>query len=383
MKKRIFLFAAALLMLLLPLAASAENAAVVKDKLASRSGPGTKYTEELGTVDPGTQVTVLSQAENNGTKWYHVEFTRSGSTYRCYILPTRIEVDGPISWEENDYLDDVTVSRATAYYGPGEQYAIRRTRLDAQTAVRVFAVEGEWAFCEYREEWRWARGYINVADLRDTTAGILPAPTAALLPAPVPAEDSFVVEGDEGTVLDSSAVSLEGRGDNFPKLAANLPVLNYYDGVPCAAEMPIYSGPGIHYWQRQADPAVFRGILDTNLRVYGQENGWLLVRYSSDIYGGSRYGWVSSAAISAQDADRIPALSLAYLPAAVIESVIASDNPDSLSPDGTVLPQYSAVTALAFLDADRNWVLCEYGMWDGLNFSMARGFLPASSLMLQ
>ena len=52
MKKRIVLLAMALLIALLPLAAFAEGTATVKDKMASRSGPGTKYSEELGTLDP-------------------------------------------------------------------------------------------------------------------------------------------------------------------------------------------------------------------------------------------------------------------------------------------------------------------------------------------
>ncbi|MBQ6257939.1 MAG: hypothetical protein IJJ60_15205, partial [Clostridia bacterium] len=83
------------------------------------------------------------------------------------------------------------------------------------------------------------------------------------------------------------------------------------------------------------------------------------------------------------DLSRIPPISFAYLPAAVTNTVLASDNPDSAVPDGVTIMQNSGVTALAFLDAQRQWVLCEYGMWDGINFAMARGFLPADSLLLQ
>ncbi len=396
MKKRIVLLAMALLIALLPLAAFAEGTATVKDKMASRSGPGTKYSEELGTLDPGLEITVLGQMETNGTRWYHVEFSRSGKLYRCYILTTRIDVSGSVPWENDAYVEDVTLRSTTAYYGPGEHYASRRPRLDANTAVKVFAVEGEWALCEFRDDWRWAQGYVNVADLRNTEAGALPLPTAEPWPtlAPVP---SYVVDeatqapayeppvsGPVCTDYYGNTISCAGRGDNFPKLAASLPVLNYFDGVPCVADAPVYSGPGAHYYQRKdTDPAAFRGILDTNLRVFGQENGWIMIRYPSDIYGGARYGWAVASAISADDLSRIPPISFAYLPAAVTNTVLASDNPDSAVPDGVTIMQNSGVTALAFLDAQRQWVLCEYGMWDGINFAMARGFLPADSLLLQ
>ena len=392
MKKRMILFVIALVLALLPLAASAEAAATIKDKMASRSGPGTKYSEELGTVDPGTEVIVVGQAETNGTVWYHVEFSRGGKLYRCYILTTRVNADGYIPWESESFVEDTAVNRAMVYYGPGEHYASRRTRLDANTAVKVFAVEGEWALCEFRDDWRWARGYIHVDDLRNSVAGALPLPTAEPAPAPIPAfapEGSFEVDGEplEGKTCQDyygTLISWEGRNDNFPKLAASLPVLNFFDGVPCVAEASVYAGPGAHYYQHKAaDQNAFRGILDTNLRVFGQENGWILIRYPSDVYGGTRYGWTPVSAISADDLSRIPALTFAYLPAAVIQAALATDNPDSAEYDGFTVPQNSAVTALAFLDMQRQWVLCEYGMWDGMNFAMARGFLPADSLALQ
>ena len=393
MKKQFVLLGLVFLMALLPLMASAEGAAVIKDKMASRSGPGTKYSEELGTLNPGLQITVLGQIETNGTLWYHVEFTRGEKLYRCYILSTRIDADGYIPWEEDTYTENVTLRAVTAYYGPGEQYAARRPRLEANTPVKVFALEGEWALCEFRDDWRWAQGYVNVNDLRD----------AVTIPVSSPAQNpwsdglSFDVEEeaaqppvqelspDGPTCVDyyGNLISCAGRGDHFPKLAASLPVLNYFDGIPCVADAPIYSGPGMSYYQRQTDPALFRGILDTNLQVFGQENGWLLIRYIGDIYGNSRYGWTFPSVLSSEDLARIPAMTFAYLPAAVTQTALATDSPEAAVPDGVTVMQNSAVTALAFLDSQRQWVLCEYGMWDGINFAMARGFLPADSLLLQ
>ena len=395
MKKSIALLALVLLTALLPLAAYAEATASLREKMASRSGPGTKYSEELGTLNAGLQITVLGQIETNGTNWYHVEFARSDKLYRCYILAARVDASGYIPWENDYYTEDTTLRSATAYYGPGEQYAARRPRLDVHTAVRVFAVEGEWALCEFRDDWRWARGYVNVNDLSDTVAGALSAPTQEPLPLP---ESSFTVEDEEEEQLPvydaapdgpvctdyyGNQISIAGRGAHFPKLAEKLPVLNYFDGIPCVADAPIYSGPGMSYYQRPTDPAVFRGILDTNLRVFGQENGWLLIRYTSDIYGNARYGWSFPSIVSSEDLSRVPALTFAYLPAAVTEDTIATDCPDADAPDGAPIMRNSAVTALAFLDQQRQWVLCEYGMWDGINFAMARGFLPADCLMLQ
>ena len=70
-------------------------------------------------------------------------------------------------------------------------------------------------------------------------------------------------------------------------------------------------------------------------------------------------------------------------PVTLTRSAAATDDPDRSLEKIYTLVKGEKVTALAFLDAQRQWVLCEYGMWDGINFAMARGFLPADSLMLQ
>ena len=389
MKKRLLALFLVLLMLL-PAAASAEVKTALKREMSTRSGPGTKYSEDLYTISAGTKVTVIGQAETYDRLWYHIEFTKGGKLYRCYILSFQHEETGDIPWEEQTYVNDVTLRGTVVYYGPGENYAPRYKRLDGQSDVRVFAVEGEWAFCEFQEYWTWTRGYIHVDNLKNTQAGALPAPT--LEPAPimvvetdtpapayVPVQDGPVCEDFYG-----NWISCAGRSASFPQLAANLPLINEMDGIVCAASMPIFTGPGFFYYQEQTgDAALFQGIQGTVLRVYGHENGWLLMRYTSDIYGGVRYGWTPAAAISQEDLRRVPPMDTDSLPAVLTQAAIATNEPESAQPAGVALEKGTPVTAMAFLDMERQWVLCEYSFFSNGAYAVARGFLPADSLALQ
>ncbi len=157
MKKRII---ALLLMMLvlLPEAAMAATSGTLNQQMATRSGPSTKYTEELGTLPSSTSITVIAQVETSGTVWYQVEFKNNGKLYRAYTGKKRVNAYGNIPWENDTYTEDITTAYAKSFYGPGTQYAQRRQTVERGATVRVFQVEGEWALCDYREDGRWARG---------------------------------------------------------------------------------------------------------------------------------------------------------------------------------------------------------------------------------
>lgn len=153
-----------------PLPTPAPIPAALNQKMATRSGPGTKYTEELGTFSASTKVAVISQIETNGTVWYQVEFTYNKKLHRAYTGKKRVDAWGDIPWESSTWTEDVTLLNAEAYYGPGEEYAIRKKAVPQGTHVMVFAVDGNWALCEYKEGNQWARGYIDLADLQYLSA---------------------------------------------------------------------------------------------------------------------------------------------------------------------------------------------------------------------
>ena len=122
----------------------------------------------------------------------------------------------------------------------------------------------------------------------------------------------------------------------------------------------------------------------TDLRIYGQENGWIMIRYPSDANKGYRYGWVAPTAISAANQARTPQVDFAYQPAITTKKCDATDDPDrSIQYGGTTVSNHVTVTALAFLNEQRTWVYCEYNLREGSKTYIARGFIPADSLKLQ
>ena len=390
MKKRILTFLLALLMLV-PECGFAAVKGYLNQQMATRSGPGTKYTEELGTLPSSTDIQVIAQAETNGTVWYQVELTRNQKLYRCYTGKKRVDAFGDIPWESPDYVEDTVIAGADAYYGPGAKYAKRKNGVYKNSTVRVFGVEGEWALCEYKDGSKWCRAYLNVEKLKNTVAAAItptPVPTAVptATPAPTPRLASNVIDRANCLCIDyyGNLYDYSGHSEDFADLVGKLPVMSYFDGVPCIrSHTQVYSGPGQHYWRRYNTSSgyAYTGTLDTNLRIYGQEDGWIMIRYPSDANGGYRYGWVIPAAISVANQNRTPNVEFAYLDAITTRFVDATDDPDrSIQYGGTSVSEHIELTALAFLDEKRNWIYCEYKLRDGNRVYDARGFIPADGI---
>ena len=368
------LLALLLIVLLLPWAALAEDGASLAYKAASRTGPGTQYSEELGTLNPPLSLTVISYIARAETEWYHVEFTRGGKLYRTYILKSKVKDAGAVRVESQDYAQDFLAASAKAYYGPGENYAPRPGTLSAQTEVKVFETEGEWALCEYREDWRWARGYIHVSNLTYTQAA--PLETAA----PAPAD-----EGDWGVLPDdaeTAAPALPSAAAGLPLDTEALPAANAVGLFFLTAAADIYFGPGEQYEIQtfQEDLAAL-GILSSGVRAYGQENGWVLIRYSNGNPGEYRYGWITPDALSGASEAFLPVLAFAYQPAALIRDAWVAGDPDILMDTEISLPANTAVTALACLNSDPAWVYCEYTRLENNIPVQERAFLPAEVLV--
>lgn len=393
----VFLFKRCIALLLVfltlaPVAASANVAGILNQKMATRSGPGTKYTEELGTFPQSTPISVVAQIETNGTVWYQVEFTYNSMLYRAYTGKKRVDGIGTnsIPWESPYYTEDVTVTWATAYYGPGERYATRRKTVDQGTTVRVFQVEGDWALCEYKENGQWARGYIRVSDLRNTSSAPVTEAPAPVYPT-VTATPAFnnIIDRDQKLCIDyyGQVFSYAGHDEAFAQLVGLLPVMSYFDGVPCIrSHTDVYTGPGYNYWRRWIPGTGYpqTGKLDTNLRIYGRENGWIMIRYPSDANGGYRYGWVIPEAISVDNQNRTPLANFAALPVVTTRYVYATEDPDrSLESEGMTVTAQVSMTALAFLDASREWTYCEFNLQENSSTYIARGFLPTNALRLQ
>lgn len=388
-----------LALILLPEMALASVPASLNQQMATRSGPGTKYTEELGTLPKSTPITVIAQVETGETVWYQVEYRSNGKLYRAYTGKKRVNTGSAIPWENTAYDEDTLTATVRPYYGPGEHYATRK-QVSGNTPLRVFGVEGEWALCEYREGNKWARGYIHVDLLKNTTARPTaiptlpptPAPTPAPTATPLPARDyAFnIIDAEKCICADyyGNVYSYAGRTEDFALMVGLLPVMDYFDGVPCITRHTyVYSGPGSHYWRRYI-PSIgdyaYTGTLDTNLRIYGKDAGWILIRYPSDSNSGYRYAWAPENAIPAADLARTPDVFFAQgLSAITTRRAAITDDPDaSREQAGNALPPNTIVTPLAFLDTDRQWVYCAYWMEDKNGIQPARGFLDGDGLRI-
>ena len=103
MKKLAVLLLAA--MLVLPWAALAGEDVTLMQKVATRSGPGTQYTEETGVLTPPAAITLVAQTDS----WYHVEYTRGGKTYRAYILKSKVKGTFDLPWESDTTQPDTVL----------------------------------------------------------------------------------------------------------------------------------------------------------------------------------------------------------------------------------------------------------------------------------
>ena len=132
----------------------------LNQKMATRSGPGTQYTEELGTLPQDTAIMLVESVNTNGTPWGMVEFQKNNLKYRAYTGMKRIETKSLFSQVTNEY-DESTLSQTTnVYYGPGVDYAIRENRVKAGTYLRVFDYENGFYLCDYQQtDGTWVRAY--------------------------------------------------------------------------------------------------------------------------------------------------------------------------------------------------------------------------------
>ena len=367
--------------LLLPWAALAGEDVTLMQKTATRSGPGTQYTEETGVLTPPATVTVVSQTDS----WYHIEYTRGGKTYRAYILKSKAKGTFNVPWENTGTVPDTVLYACTAFFGPGETYAPRRTGLPAGASVKVAQVEGEWALCEYKEDGRWARGYVPVSALENTEAG-----PVSFLPAGgndwsvLPDEEETYIAQQEPTPTQAPAPQpapeqpLAGQ----PLNAETLPQVNAAAIYFFTSPQDIYAGPGFQYTvQTPRSEIVSRGVLNAGVRAYGQENGWVLIRYPSGEPGEYYYGWVTPEALSAAGGADMAPLPFASVPAVTREGLWAAFDPDIIREDTLWLPQGAAVTALACLNSDPAWVYCEYARTEESQPVLSRVFLPAEALI--
>ena len=121
-------------------------------KLALRSGPGTKYSEVFSIAASGvTDFAIYQQEKGGSAMWGMIEFDSRHGRYRVYTGMKRIDTDKSLVPMGNTEGVLCAVGRdgVRAYYGPGEYYAPVEERLPAWTEVIVYHEENGWAMADF------------------------------------------------------------------------------------------------------------------------------------------------------------------------------------------------------------------------------------------
>ncbi len=132
----------------------------LKERIATRSGPGTWYDEPGSFFGKGDYVSVITKAwdEENGIWWFQVEFQYDGEWYRAYTPASRIDLNpGSIPSEDADIMNPDSrrvLYDQRVYFGPGEEYKMYKVSMlyEGSKADLIYAEElnGEiWALVHY------------------------------------------------------------------------------------------------------------------------------------------------------------------------------------------------------------------------------------------
>ena len=145
----------------------------LNQRMATRSGPGTQYTELGSYFQAGTAVTAVSAAydDRNGIWWIQTEFTYNGEKRRAYTGLKRLNMSVGDVPTEYMLADDAVLNRSVyAYMGPGYGYAMYHLQIPAGTTGKVWLSEGGYAQFEFYDytEGAWRRVWVQESALEGT-----------------------------------------------------------------------------------------------------------------------------------------------------------------------------------------------------------------------
>lgn len=129
----------------------------LNQKIATRTGPGTNYTEPGTFLSQGNYVTVHTRVwdSRNEIWWVQVDFTSGGYRYRAYTGSWRMSVDLSRVPQERS-LGTVRVTANTCVYaGPGWDYKMWDNTVKSGTTATLLEVENGYGHIEC---WNSAKG---------------------------------------------------------------------------------------------------------------------------------------------------------------------------------------------------------------------------------
>ncbi|MBE5796924.1 MAG: peptidoglycan-binding protein [Clostridiales bacterium] len=138
------------LCLLVPMAASAEVIGRLNQEIATRTGPGTHYTEPGAFLGRGAEVRVISKVydANVDIWWVQVEFRDGYDMIRAYTGSWRMNVNLDYVPEERRLEDCYLTQDADAFAGPGINYLLWNDTVHSGTKATLYAVENGYGQIE-------------------------------------------------------------------------------------------------------------------------------------------------------------------------------------------------------------------------------------------
>ena len=124
---------------------------LTKERLATRSGPGTNYTETGSYFQANTWVKAISAAYDNanGIWWVQVELEYLGLKRRIYTGVKRLQMSADQVMTEEAEGGAVLTRSVYAYYGPGNGYDMYPDKIPAWTSGTIWMRENLYALFEY------------------------------------------------------------------------------------------------------------------------------------------------------------------------------------------------------------------------------------------
>ena len=125
-------------------------------RVATRSGPGTRFDEPGSFFSAGDEVKVFSKVydDYNNVYWYQIEFQYKGEWYRAYTSETYLNINHNLVPDEPAIYDPLDSQRALkktyVSFGPGEIYKqFTQSVIHPGNRLDIYAIEDGWALVEY------------------------------------------------------------------------------------------------------------------------------------------------------------------------------------------------------------------------------------------
>lgn len=132
--------------------------ATLAKRVATRSGPGTRFDEPGSFFSAGDEVKVFTKVydDYNNVYWYQIEFQYRNEWYRAYTSESYLNINPNLIPNEPEIYDPLDTQRALkktyVHFGPGEQYKVFTSSvIHPGNRLDIYAIEDGWAQVEYTD----------------------------------------------------------------------------------------------------------------------------------------------------------------------------------------------------------------------------------------